>query len=280
VLRSTALALAVLCAAVPASANKPSNPAFLGIGMNDLGGGVRGVGPCTIVSIEVGSGAEAAMLQPGDVLERVDARPIPNCTALTEVITSKTPGTVIQVEVRRRAQSLKVKAELLTRDEILRRRLVGQPLPAVEALRVEDGELVDLGAVKRTTIIGWYPMSCAGCDTLVSAVARWGRERAARRAPVGVVAAVADVSLHRSATESLEQLRLVQRSLDAPLFAVDFETYSKFAMRDHDRVHFVVIDSRGVVQHVAPIMPDAEDSAALLDELYAAAEQTARRSSR
>jgi hypothetical protein len=282
VLRSTALALAVLCAAAPASANKSSNPAFLGIGMNDMsgGGGVRGVGPCTIMSIEAGSGAEAAMLQPGDVLERVDTRPIPDCAALIALITSKAPGTVIQVEVRRRAQPLKVKAELLTRDEILRRRLVGQPVPAAEMLRVEDGALVELGALKRTTIVGWFPTSCADCDALFGAVARWGRERAARRAPVGVIAAVADVSLRRSATENLEQLRLVQRSLDVPLLAADFETYSKFAMRDGDRIHFMVIDGRGVVQYVTPIVPDSEDTAALLDELYAAAEQTARRSTR
>ena len=281
VLRPTAIAMAVLCAAVPASANKASNPAFLGIGMDDTGGvGVRGTGPCTIMSIEVGSGAEAAMLQVGDAFERVDARPISSCDALVALITSKAPGTVIQIEVRRRAQPVKLKAELLTRDEILRRRLVGQPVPPAELLRVGDGALVELGAVKRATIVGWFPTSCAGCDGLLGAVARWSRERTERRAPIGVVAATADIGLRRSASENLEQLKLVQRSLDLPLLAADFDTYSRFAMSDRDRVHFMVIDCRGVVQYVAPIVPDAEDTGAMLDELYAAAEQTARRMTR
>jgi hypothetical protein len=273
--RSTAIAFAVLCAAAPASAsNKASNPAFLGIGMDG------GSGPCTITSIEEGSGAEAAMLQAGDMVERLDGAPVPSCDALMGMITSRTPGTVIRLDLQRHGQPLKVKAELLTRDEILRRRLVGQPMPATELLRVDDKALVDLSAVKRTTIVGWFPTSCGGCDAVLGAVARWSSERTSRRAPIAVVAATADLSFRRSVTESFEQLRLAQRSLGMPLLVADLGGYLQFAMKDSDRVHFVVIDARGVVQYVAPIVPEADDAGAALDELYAAAEQTARRTSR
>jgi peroxiredoxin len=276
--RSTAIAFAVLCAAVPvpASAGKASNPAFLGIGMEDAGGS----GPCTITTIEEGSGAEAALLQAGDAIERLDAAPVGSCDALVGMITSRAPGTVIRLDVRRHGQPLKLKAELLTRDEILRRRLVGQPMPATELLRVEDRALVDLSAVKRTTIVAWYPTSCGGCDAALGAVARWSRERKDRRAPVDVVAATADISFRRSTAENFEQLRLVQRSLDLPLLVADYGVYLQFAMKDGDRVHFLVIDARGVVQYVAPVVPEAEDAGAALDELYAAAEQAARRTSR
>lgn len=276
---SALIALAVLGAQAPASANKASkasNPAFLGVGMEDAGG-VRGAGPCMITSIERGSGAEASSLQPGDIFERLDGAAIPNCDALVSQITAKTPGTTIELDVRRHAQPLKVKAELLTRDEILRRRLVGQPLPEADLLRVEDRSTVDLSSVKRTTIVGWFPRGCAGCDVVLGQVARWSRDRRDRRAPITVVAATADLSGRRSPRDNLEELKLAQRSLDVPLLAADYDTYTRFAMKDIDRVHFMVIDCRGVVQYVAPIVPNTDDTRAVLDELYAAAEQTARR---
>jgi hypothetical protein len=266
----------VLCAATPASANKASNPAFLGVGMEDAGG-IRGAGPCMITSIERGSGAEAASLQPGDIFERLDGAAVSNCDALVSQITAKTPGTIIELDVRRHAAPLKLKAELLTRDEILRRRLVGQPLPEADLLRVEDRSTVDLSSVKRTTIVGWFPTGCAGCDAVLGQVARWSRERRDRRAPISVVGATTDLSVRRSVRESLEQLKHTQRSLDVPLLAADYDTYTQFAMKDIDRVHFMVIDCRGVVQYVAPIVPNTDDTRAVLDELYAAAEQTARR---
>lgn len=270
--------LAVLCLATSASANKASNPAFLGVGMEDAGG-IRGAGPCTITSIERGSPAEAAALQPTDVFDKLDGTPVPNCDALVSAITARAPGTIIELDIRRHAQPLKVKAQLVTRDEILRRRLVGQS-PAAGLIRVDDRALVDLGAVKRTTIVGWFPMSCAGCDGVFAEVARWSRERKDRRAPVAVMAATADLAAHRSALDNVERLRATGRSLDVPLLAADFDTYARFAMKDIDRVHFMVIDCRGVVRYVAPIVPGVDDTGAALDELYAAAEQTARRFTR
>jgi hypothetical protein len=51
-------------------------------------------------------------------------------------------------------------------------------------------------------------------------------------------------------------------------------------MKDIDRVHFMVLDCRGEVAYVAPIVPNTDDTSAVLDELYAAAEQTARRMTR
>jgi hypothetical protein len=275
------IALVVLCAASAASANKASNPAFLGVGMDDSGGaGVRGGGPCMITSVEEGSGAAAAMLQPGDVFERLDATAIPSCDALVSLITSRAPGTIVRLEIRRHAQPLRVKAELLTRDEILRRRLVGQPMPSAELLRVDDRATVDLAATRRTTIVGWFPMSCAGCDAVLGQVARWSRDRKDQRGAIAVVGATADLGIRRSAVDNLEHLKLAQRALDVPLLAADYDTYARFAMKDVDRVHFVVIDCRGVVQYVAPIVPNTDDTDAVLDELFAAAEQTARRMAR
>lgn len=274
VLRPIAALVFVAAVASPARADKASNPAFLGVGMEDAGG------PCVITSVERGSGAEVAALQPGDVFDKLDGTAVPNCNALVAAITARAPGALIKLDMRRASLPLKVKAELLTRDEILRRRLVGQTLPPTELVRVDDRSLVDLSAVKRTTIVGWYSTSCQSCDALLAAVARRGQQ-ADKRAPVAVLAATAgDLRERRSLFDGLDQLKLAARTLDAPLLAADYDTYTKFAMKDVDRVHFMVIDCRGTVQYVAPIVPNTNDTDAVLDELFAAAEQTARRMTR
>lgn len=260
-------------AAAPASANKTSNPAFLGVEMSDAGP----QGGCYITNVERGSGAEAAALQPGDIFANLDGALVPDCNALVSLITARAPGAIVRLAMRRRGQLVQIPAELLTRDEILRRRLVGQAMPVADFVRVDDLGTSDLSTVKRTTIVAWYSTLCSGCDGVISTVARWSRDPS-KRAMISVVAATAgDLRTRRSGTDSLEQLKLVQRSLDVPLLAVDYDTYKKFAIKDVDRVYFMVLDARGVVQYVAPIAPNSDDTSAVLDELFAAAEQTARR---
>ena len=62
-------------------------------------------------------------------------------------------------------------------------------------------------------------------------------------------------------------------ALDVPLALADPTLYEEFTIPDTERIHFMVIDCRGVVQYVAPIAPNADDTDAVLDELFAAAEQ-------
>jgi hypothetical protein len=275
-----ALAAATALGAGAAWGNKHSNPAFLGIGMQDLGG-VAGAGPCAITSIEPGSGAAAAHLRPGDVLDRLDGLPVPSCDALVAAITARAPGAVVALELRRDGMFVRARAELLARDEILRRRLVGHRLPVTELVRVDDGARVDLGDLGRPTVIGWYPQTCGPCGPLLDQVARWSAERAGpRRPPIAVLGATSEPLLRQPGGAALSSLQLAQRGRAAVLLAAEPETYARFAMRDADRVHFMVIDHRGVVAYVAPVVPDTDDTRAMLDELYAAAEQIARRHAR
>src|SRR5258705_4978218 len=178
----------MLFVATTAVADKASNPAFLGVGMNDAGG-ARGAGPCVINRVENGSGAEAARLRPGDVFAALDGLAVPNCDALVSLIQTKPPGSFVSLAMRRNEGALNVRAELLTRDEVLRRRLVGQPAPSTALIAVEDRKEIDLSLVKQTTIVGWYPTSCAGCEAGLQTVARWTREKQSRRAPMTLVAA-------------------------------------------------------------------------------------------
>ena len=260
---------------------RPSNPAFLGIQMSDSG--APGAGPCVVTKITAGTGAASSGLRAGDMLMTLDGKDVPSCDALLTMVQAREPGQFVKIDVRRNGSVdvVSIKAQLLSRDEVLRRRLVGQPVPATNLMRVDDNSKNDLSITtnaRRTTIVGWFNSKCANCDQVLASVARW-TQKASKTSPIAVLAATAG-NEHKSVTENLEDLKMMQRTLDVPLLVTDMATFDNFAINDIDRVHFMVIDCRGVVQYVAPIAPSGDDTAAVLDELYAAAEQTARRMSR
>jgi hypothetical protein len=260
-----------------ASADGPSNPAFLGVGMNDMGG-ARGAGPCVINSIETGSGAEAARLRPGDVFATLDGRAIPNCDTLVSLIQTKSPGTFVNLAMRRNESPISIRAELLSRDEVLRRRLVGQPVPSTSLVSVEDSKASDLSDIRQTTIVGWYQTVCASCESVIATVDRWMKNNQNRRNPLSLVVATAgNLNQPKTLSDTIAALKHVQRKLDVPVLVAEPKTYEQFTTKDADRVHFMVIDCRGVVQYVAPVAPNGADTEAVLDELFAATEQTARR---
>jgi membrane-associated protease RseP (regulator of RpoE activity) len=259
---------------------KASNPAFLGVQMSDIGN-ARGAGPCRVTSVTKDSAAESAGMQDGDELVSMDGKLVPNCDALVASIQAKSPGDVVKLVVRRDGGGqVTVRATLVSRDEILRKRFGGLPVPSTKLVRVDDRAKIDLSGLKRqTTIVGWYPTNCDGCDQIFTEVAKWSREeRRGDRTPIKVTAATAgDLRMRRPIEENLEMLKHEGHKLDVPLLVADADTYEQFAIGDGDRVQFMVIDCRGIVQYAAPVVPGSEDAAAVLDELFAVAEQTARR---
>ena len=82
-----------LLASTALAAPRSSNPAFLGIEMQDAGGR----GPCMIRAATHDSPAEAAGLRGGDLVLAVDGASIGNCGALLDEITSHAPGDIVQV---------------------------------------------------------------------------------------------------------------------------------------------------------------------------------------
>lgn len=261
-----------------AASAKSSNPAFLGVQMNDVGG-TPGSGPCMVSGVTKDSGAEAAGLRSGDAFETLDGKVVANCDALVSAIQQKAPGDVVKLVVNRSGQAhVTVNATLMSRDEVLRKRFGGLPVPTTKLVRVDDKRSVDISTASRqTTIIGWYPTTCVGCDQIFSTVAKWSKEDR-KTMPIKVAAATAgDLRMKRSVTDNLELLKTQSKSLDVPLLVADAETYEQFAIGDGDRIQFMVIDCRGIVQYAAPVVPSSEDADAVLDELYAAAEQAARR---
>lgn len=270
------LSISLVLAASAAHA-RPSNPAFLGIGMSDLGGNARAGGargPCLVESITRGSGAKAAGLQPGDQLQTIDGEAVANCDAVLKAVQSHEAGDVVTIGVQRFGRLLSLNAQLVSRDEILRRRLVGQPIAATDLWGIEDGRSYDLSSLRgKTAIVGFYDVRrCDGCNRVFSKVASWARAQADRSGIQPMPLAVTVGDRDRDTAKSI-----LPASLDVPLALADAALYEEFTIPDSERIHFMIVDCRGVVQYVAPIAPNADDTAAVLDELFAAAEQASRR---
>lgn len=275
-MRRVALLLFVIASTAVASP-RASNPAFLGIQMVDATGGR---GPCVIEGATRDGPAEAAGLRSNDRVLAVNGKPIANCSALLDEITGHAPGDTVEVKVDRLGRALAVKAQLTTRDALLHH-MIGKPMIATDLVGVEDGETYDLSALHgQMAIVGLYNPACVDCASLFGKFLDWARDRSRRDGPQPLVLAVCpeDGPTH--------DLRALQKSLDVPLAVGEFSARgfggSPFArdmlISDRDRLGVIVIDGRGIVQYLGPVAPDSDDTEAVLDEVFAAAELAWRRS--
>jgi len=268
----------VSTASAAGAAPRWSNPAFLGIQMNDGGGR----GPCMIDLATRESPAEAAGLRPGDVVMSIDGKPIATCDVLLAEITAHAPGDTVDVRVKRGFATIGARVQLTTRDALLHK-VIGKPMVETNFVGVEDGTLYDLSAPHgRMAIVGLYDPSCVDCAALFTKFLDWSREKTRKGWPEALVLAVitGDALPH--------DLKALQSSLDVPLATGEFvaperdRSLSPFGRErvlfDHSRLGVIVIDGRGIVQYIGPIAPNSDDTEAVLDELFAAADQAAHRS--
>jgi hypothetical protein len=272
--------LAITFAASSAVASDQlSNPAFLGIGMNDLQpmpGVPSQPTTCVVSNVTRGSGAKAAGVASGDVIRTIGGKVVANCDAVLRAVQSHVPGDTIDIDVLRAGHIVKLRATLLSRDEILRRRLVGSPVATTELFAVDEDRTFDLSANRgKTTIVGWFDPRCTGCKGVFAKLAAWAKKQDDKPgAPPMPLAVTRDIS--ESPKEARAKYKSQASSLDVPLALADPMVYDEFTLPDVERVHFTVVDCRGVVQYVAPVAADGADTDAALDELFAAAEQASR----
>jgi membrane-associated protease RseP (regulator of RpoE activity) len=269
--------LVCFVASTASAAPRSSNPAFLGIRMQDL----SRRGPCGIEEATHEGPAKAAGLRRGDLVLSIDGKPIANCSALLDEITAHAPGDSVQIKVQRSGTSFLAKVQLTTRDALLSK-VIGKPMVATDFVGIEDGTTYDLSALHgRMAIVGLYNPACTDCAVLFTRFLDWSREKARKGGPHALVLAV-------SAGEPTSDLKVLQRSLDVPLATgglvapgqdLDSSPFSReLVISDRDRLGVIVIDGLGIVQYIGPIAPNSDDTEAVLDELFAAAEQASRRS--
>jgi hypothetical protein len=281
-------AIALIGAA--AHAAPASDPAFLGIGMDDM--------PtyCSIGSITPASPAHDAGLQWGDAVVAVDGVSLGSqagvlpCTLLTNQIVAKRPGEQLMLDVRRGVHRLTVKATLSTRGEVLSRRFVGEPMLRTDLEDLDDGKLsYDLGNRRgRTTIVGWFMLDrCSNCGRVFDKISDELklRMKGADNAPM-VLGVTPKLEMSATSTNARNQLVTATSAArnkltsfrssftsSVPVALADADVFDALALKDSVRISFMVIDCRGVVRFVAPIAPDSDDLDASIDDILAAAEQ-------
>jgi predicted metalloprotease with PDZ domain len=95
-----------LAAAIPQAAVDRRNGAFLGVG------GSPGLNTCLISEVREGSAAAAAGIHEGDEIITFDGQPVHNFEEFTILVSNKTGGDQIDLQVRRENEVLKKKVTL------------------------------------------------------------------------------------------------------------------------------------------------------------------------
>ncbi len=273
------LALALAVSATGAKAAPPaSNPAFLGIQML-----TRGNAGCEVSGVTRGSSAADAGLRELDLIVSIDGVATPRCDVLQGEIVSKLPGQVVRLEVRR-SERVVITATLSTRAEVLHRRLVGQPMESIEASDADDDKReLDLAVTRgKTTVLGWFLLDgCSGCSAVFDRVADGIAQRLKNVESAPAMLAV--TSLPASPAYALPGVQAAATTgplrkrygftSTVPLALTSKQAFEELAIDDPLRIHFVVVDCRGIVRFVAPIAPGSDDIDAAVDEVLAAVEQ-------
>jgi peroxiredoxin len=239
--------------------------------MVDVGSG------CFVDGVTRGSAAQEAGLRTGDLITAMDTVVIHRCDDLKNQIVGHPPGDRIHLDLRRNtigpgSDKVAIEVTLSTRADVLHHRFVGHPMEPLELADADNEQRsYDLGDLKgRTTVIGWFLLSkCSGCSALFDRVQDAMTARKFQTAPQLLAVTPRAPEQHgappvqfRKSFTSSTQLALAEP-----------ETFEDFAIDDADRVHFMVVDCRGVVRFVTPIAPQGDDLDAAVDEVLAAAEQ-------
>jgi len=263
----------MLALAAPAMASPKSDPAFLGVGMD------YSPGQCRITSVVPGSGADAAGLRTNDTIAAINGTRIESCIPQTTVTGANLLDTIASFDrgewvtmdvVDTRGQPRIVKVQLPSRGEIIQRRFAGKRLDRVDLVTAADPtKRFELGDLRdRSAIVGWFAPACTDCAYVFGKLA--SHDHAARPATLSLaISTLTPASFEQRAADA----QRLQKTIAVPLALTDQQTFADLLVTDDTRIVFMVLDCRGVVQHVVPVVPNSDDVDAALDELYAAADQ-------
>jgi hypothetical protein len=97
-----------IAAALPAATIDRRKGGMLGVA------GQRGVvgGGCLVSGVQAGSAAEKAGLQPGDFITQFEGKPVADFDSLTKLISEKSGGDTVKVDIRRDNETLKKEVKL------------------------------------------------------------------------------------------------------------------------------------------------------------------------
>ena len=251
-----------------------NDPAFLGIGMQDIPGLVG----CQITSVIDGAAAATGGLSRDDVVVALDGVPVTTCDQLSTQITRHASGDTVTVELLGTPKRTHV-VQLTSRTEVMRRGLLGRTLEA-EVDVVERNTFVPADLKSRRgqiTILGWFTPDCVGCDQVFARVSRWTTAHRGATALGVTYDPHALAPLHAGTTVRVDD-HLMRYHFDVPVALTDAPGNASIDLQppvlfDPHRITFTIVDAHGEVTYVAPLALDGEDTSAGLDELFVAASQ-------
>lgn len=272
------LALVFVVASSAASAAPASNPAFAGVGLQDM----PPMG-CLVGNLISGAPAKDAGVHLNDLILAVDGVPLvgatqtPPCTVFQQLVTSHSPGDTIRLDLRRGMDSRAIKVTLSSRAEVLHKRYAGKPLGSAPLPDADDPRRTyDFGDLTgHVTVIGFFHAdACLGCAAVFDRVHDELRERIHDDAPDVLAVTLQTRSQLAQGQPQTPPRKVFASSVALALAPADGAFDSE--LLEADRIVFMIVDSRGIVRFVSTIAPGADDVDAALDEVLAAAEQLAR----
>jgi hypothetical protein len=283
------LVLVLAATSAIAAPSNQSNPAFLGIAMQDFAGG------CLITNTTKCSPAEDGGIRVDDLVVGMDGQPLVDntvptvrratCDILRDRIMAHTPGDVATFDVRRGGKATTIKLTLSTRADVQHRCFVGQTVPNIETLDIDNPKReVELSEFHgKTTVLAWFRLSrCVGCASVIDKVDDRIRERIKDAAPdvIGITTDGFDSALQiappglpgsRRAIPTFPKRSTFGSTL--PLLVATEDDFKEMTLQESDRVQMMVVDCRGVIRFVSLLAAGSEDLEAAIDEVLAAVEQ-------
>lgn len=258
--------LAVLAGSAGAEP-RASNPAFLGIGLQDTPVGcmatrVLGAGP-----------AKDAGIHDGDLILAFDGKalagtPVGPCSTLQALIIARAPGDTIRLDIRRGLDALAIHVALSTRAEVAHRRFVGHRFTATLEDADDPRRTHDIDDLRgRPVVLGlFHADGCVGCAAVFDRLRDGLRERLGGDNLPEIFAVTPE---NKQSTTPLAKLF----NSSVPLATGPTDLFLQGDLFETDRIYFLIIDTGGIVRSVSPIAPDSDDLDAALDEVLAAVEQ-------
>lgn len=187
--------------------------------------------------------AEKAGLQTGDLITAVDETTVKNRDELMNVLRIKGVGNSVTVHFQRqgKAEKKKLKLEAMPdRVELMQKQLLDKPVPAFSLMNLSDKKTISQqNLMGKVTILEFWATWCPACRSAIPRLNQWAKTHKNIQI-IGVTDENEEVVREFLKTEKINYT-----------LAMDVEQKLQVALQIGSIPTFLLIDTKGVVRHVA-----------------------------